>query len=345
MKECQREQGGLQKSRKTRTLRGRWVVLPCFLVSAQALAQAPLPMGGTPSVAAPIPAAPGDLSKPVFDTRTRVFDPSAGKKAPDTVVAEVEGRQITLGDVQDLILALPPQVSQQNFQILYPRVLEQLIYRTALAIRARQDALDNDPALRRRAEAAADHIFANGWLHKYLTGKITEQMVLARYDRDVGSKPPPEEVHLRIYLAETEQQAKETIAAIRGGADFAMLAQRSSKDPSATKGGDQGFLPWSAVTPELAGVAYGLADGEVAPVPVRTRFGWIVFRLEERRPGARPPFAQVRESVMAELEQEQTRSAAEDAMKNMVIRRFAFSGVEESGPNAPATRTDKEGAR
>ena len=345
MRECQREQGGLQASRKTSGLLGRWVILACFLVSAQALAQSTLPMGGTPAVAAPIPAAPGDLSRPVFDTRTRVYDPSAGKKAPNTVVAEVDGRQITLGDVQDFIFALPPQVAQQEFPILYPRVLEQLIYRTALAIRARQDALDNDPALRRRAEAAADHIFANGWLHKYLSGKITEQMALARYDRDVGSQPPPEEVRLRLYLAETEQQAKETIVTVRGGADFAALAQRSSTDPSATKGGDLGFLPWSAVIPELAGVAYGLATGEVASVPIRTRFGWIVFRLEERRPGARPPFAQVRESVLAELEQEQTRSAAEDAMKNMVIRRFAFNGVEERGPNAPATGTGKEGDR
>jgi hypothetical protein len=49
--------------------------------------------------------------------------------------------------------------------------------------------------------------------------------------------------------------------------------------------------------------------------------------------------------MMAELEQEQTRSAAEDAMKDMVIRRFAFNGVEEPGPNAPATRTGKEGDR
>jgi peptidyl-prolyl cis-trans isomerase C len=345
MRECQRERGRVQASRRTRRLHGRWVILACFLVCGQVLAQSPSPTGGTPSVAAPIPAAPVDLSRPVFDTQTRVYDPSAGRKAPDTVVAEVDGRQITLGEVQDLVLALPPQVAQQNFQILYPRVLEQLIYRTALAIRARQDALDNDPVLRRRAEAAADHIFANGWLHKYLTGKITEQMVLARYDRDVGSQPPPEEVRLRLYLAETEQQAKETIVTVRGGADFAALAQRSSTDPSATKGGDLGFLPWSAVIPELAGVAYGLATGEVAPVPIRTRFGWIVLRLEERRPGARPPFAQVRENMMAELEQEQTRSAAEDAMKDMVIRRFAFNGVEEPGPNAPATRTGKEGDR
>jgi peptidyl-prolyl cis-trans isomerase C len=345
MRECQRERGRVQASRRTRRLHGRWVILACFLVCGEVLAQSPSPTGGTPSVAAPIPAAPVDLSRPVFDTQTRVYDPSAGRKAPDTVVAEVDGRQITLGEVQDLVLALPPQVAQQNFQILYPRVLEQLIYRTALAIRARQDALDNDPVLRRRAEAAADHIFANGWLHKYLTGKITEQMVLARYDRDVGSQPPPEEVRLRLYLAETEQQAKETIVTVRGGADFAALAQRSSTDPSATKGGDLGFLPWSAVIPELAGVAYGLATGEVAPVPIRTRFGWIVLRLEERRPGARPPFAQVRENMMAELEQEQTRSAAEDAMKDMVIRRFAFNGVEEPGPNAPATRTGKEGDR
>jgi hypothetical protein len=54
------------------------------------------------------------------------------------VVAEVEGPQITLGDAQDFILAPPPHVAQEDFQILYPRMVEQLFYRTALAIRVHQ---------------------------------------------------------------------------------------------------------------------------------------------------------------------------------------------------------------
>jgi len=247
--------------------------------------------------------------------------------------------------VKDFIATLPPEMAQQDFQTLYVRVAEQLITRTALAIRARGDGLDDDPVSRRQIRAATDHILANAWLHKHLEGTITEQMLLARYDRDIGSRPPPEEVRLRLYLAETENQAKETIAAIRGGADFAALARKSSKDPTAANGGDVGFQPGSAVIPELGGVTQGLAVGELAPIPVRTRFGWVVVRLEERRAGARLSFAEARENLLAEMEQERARSVAQEAMKTMVIHTFAFNGAEGPDPNGVATGSGKDAGR
>src|ERR1051326_3770626 len=172
-----------------RTARGRWVAFACLLIGSPTLAQFPPPPGSQSSPGAPTPAMPGDLSRPVFDTRTSIYSPPVNKNQSDRVVAEVEGRKVTLADVKDFIATLPPEVAQQDFQTLYLRVVEQLIYRTALAIRARGDGLDDDPIPRRGIEAAADHILANAWLHKYLDGKITEQMLLARYDRDIGSQP------------------------------------------------------------------------------------------------------------------------------------------------------------
>ena len=326
------ETQGASTLQTMRLFRGWPVVLVSLLIGSHGFAQP-----------APSPLVPGDLTRPIFDTRTPVHDLHGEQKPSDTAVAEVEGRRITLGEFRDFIDGLPPQAGQEDFPLLYPRVVRQLIYRTALAIRAREAALDNDPVLRRRVQDATDQILANGWLHKYLDGKIAETSLLARYDRDIGSQPPPEEVRFRVYLAATEQQAKDTIAALRGGADFATLARASSKDPSAANGGDLGFLPWSAVVPELAGVAHGLAAGELAPVPMLTRFGWVVLRLEERRPGTRPAFAQVREKLLGVMEQEQAVTVAEEAMKTMVIRTYSLNGDEPPGDNTAPAGPAKQG--
>ena len=61
---------------------------------------------------------------------------------------------------------------------------------------------------------------------------------------------------------------------------FADLARRHSQGPSAQKGGDLGFFTRDRMVDEFAEAAYALSDsGDVAPEPVRTRFGFHVIRL------------------------------------------------------------------
>jgi len=110
----------------------------------------------------PSPVEPGDLSKPVFDTTTPVYGSVASlDKAASTVVAEVEGRPITLGDVGDVIQALPSTVAQLPFDALYPGVLDALINQEALVVRAQQQGVDEEPAIHRRVMTAADRQLAD----------------------------------------------------------------------------------------------------------------------------------------------------------------------------------------
>ena len=48
-------------------------------------------------------------------------------KAPQTVVAEVDGRSITLGQVGDRIRELPPAISQRPFENLFAQARAELI--------------------------------------------------------------------------------------------------------------------------------------------------------------------------------------------------------------------------
>lgn len=333
MRECQRDNGatGAPPCLKPRK---RWPALALLLISAPAFAQAPLTAGGMSPGAGATLTGPGGLLQRFSDA----IDEGPANKPSDREVAEVDGRVITLADVHDLIATLPPEMAQQDLATLYPRVLEQLIYRTALALEARREGLDKDALLRRRFEGSTDQILANAWLHKHLDNAISEKLLLERYQRDIGSQPPPEEVRLQLYLADTELQAKQAIAEIRGGADFAGLARSGSKNPSAANGGDLGFLPWTAVIPEIAGIAQGLENGELAPVPVRTRFGWVVVRLESRRLGTRPSFAEMRNRLLEQMVQERARPMAEHAVKSMIVRTFALNGVEDPNPNNPTSQ-------
>lgn len=280
---------------------------------------------------APSPVEPGDLSKPVFDTTTPVYGSVANlDKAASTIVAEVEGRPITLGDVADAIKALPTNVSQLPFDALYPGVLDGLIKQEALVVRAQQQGVDEDAAVRRRVKAAADRQLADEYLTKEISQGITEAALLDRYNRDIAGHPGEEEVRARVILVDTEKEASSLISEIKGGADFAAVARRSSKDTTVATGGDLGFQTRDKINPEIGAVAFALSAGQLSSFPVHTAAGWFIVKTEERRQQPTPAFPLVREQLKQAMLREGVEAVSAAAMKDLKIRRYNFTGVEVS---------------
>jgi peptidyl-prolyl cis-trans isomerase C len=301
----------------------------CALVVCLSLAMLRTAVAQSGDKSAPSPFAPGDMSKPVFNTTAPVYDSVASlDKAAKTVVAEVEGRPITLGDVGDAIRALPPATADLPFDTLYPQVLEQLIGQAALVIHAQQDGVDGDPTIHRRVAGAADRQFAEEYLRRELSKGLTEDVLLDRYNKDVAGRPGAEQVHLRVILTESEKSAAALIAEIHGGADFAAVAGRASKDATAAAGGDLGFRTREQLTPQIGAVAFELSPGQVAPYPVQAAAGWFLVKVEERRLQPAPPFSSVREQLRQSLLQEKVIPFTAAALTKLKVRRYNLLGQE-----------------
>jgi peptidyl-prolyl cis-trans isomerase C len=278
------------------------------------------------------------LSKPLFDTTTPVYDAVPGlDKAASTIVAEVEGRPITMGDVGDAIRGLPPGLARLPFETLYPTILEQLIQQQALVVRAQQKGVDEDPAVHRKVRSAGDRQLAEEYMHEEISKGITEDALLDRYNRDIAGRPGAEEVKLRVILTNTEKEAADLIAELRGGADFGAVARRASKDATALAGGDLGFNTRDRLTPEVGAVAFALPVGQVAPYPVRSAAGWFVVKPEERRQQPAPTFASARDELRQTMLREGVAPLVAAALKDLKIRRYNFTGTEV-GAEKPEVR-------
>jgi peptidyl-prolyl cis-trans isomerase C len=277
----------------------------------------------------PSPFAPGDLKRPIFDTTKPVYDTADKQtKSANTVVAEVDGRAVTLGDVQDAIAELPPAVKNLPFADLFPGILRKLVVQQALVIRAQRQALDEDPVVRRAMKAASDRVVANAQLEHEVDRSITEAALLARYDRDVAGKPGPNEVHVRVIMVPTEKAAEDIIGELRGGADFATLAKRSSQDASAPAGGDVGFVVRDTLTPEIGAVVFSMQPGQFTPFPVRSVGAWFVLKVEERRRQAARPFSAVREELRQAMLREGVADVVKAALADVTVREYDFTGKE-----------------
>lgn len=116
----------------------------------------------------------------------------------------------------------------------------------------------------------------------------------------------PEQVHLQMILLKVDpsspqakwdgarQEGEAIVKRLRGGADFAKLAQLHSTDASAERGGDLGYVH-RGMLPEPAQEAVDkLKPGELsAPVPMLEGIG--VFKLQDRKPPKLNPLDAVRD--------------------------------------------------
>jgi peptidyl-prolyl cis-trans isomerase C len=97
---------------------------------------------------------------------------------------------------------------------------------------------------------------------------------------------------------------------LNGGADFAELAKKYSKDGSAAQGGDLNFFPKGQMVPAFDQAAWALKPGETSGV-VTTPFGYHIIKLTERRPASTVPFEQVSPRIKEYLTEQQKQGRAQ----------------------------------
>jgi peptidyl-prolyl cis-trans isomerase C len=246
----------------------------------------------------------------------------------DPVVGSVDGHLIYLSDLGNATQALPSNLRDLPFDMLFPVLLDRMVDHESLVLMARRKGLDDNPAVKREIQAATDRILEGAYLGTTATPKVTEQAILARYNRDYANRPATEEVRARHILVSTEQEARSLIEDLKHGDDFATLAKQYSKDPDGANGGDLGFFRREQVWPSFADLAFSMQPGQVAPNPIRNEFGWHVVKVEERRLVAPPSYSDMREPIRQTLMQEAVQDAIRQARTQMTIHKFNLDGTE-----------------
>ena len=216
----------------------------------------------------------------------------------DTVVATINGTNITLGEMVALRQTLPEQYQSLADDALYKGILEQLIQQTALAQSMDGKLTKRDDVMltnERRAYISGEA------LQGVVAAAVTDAAIQAAYDAKYKAAAPQTEYHASHILVATEAEAKDLKTQIDGGADFAELAKAHSTDGSAAGGGDLGWFGPGMMVKPFEDAVVGMKAGEVAG-PIQTQFGWHLIKLTETRDAAAPTLDSVRADISAELQ-------------------------------------------
>jgi peptidyl-prolyl cis-trans isomerase C len=127
-----------------------------------------------------------------------------------------------------------------------------------------------------------------------------DEQVRAYYDQE-AARTGGIELNLQHILFADEAEARAALQrAQQPGADFTALLGEYAAG-SAKQSRDLGWANLTQLPPELGAAAQSLADGQLGPQPVQTRFGWHVYRRVASRPYAPPPFEQVKDGARKQL--------------------------------------------
>jgi len=216
-----------------------------------------------------------------------------------TVLATVNGTDITLGHLIAMRAMLPAQYQELPDEVLYNGMLDQLIQQEVVAdsLRGSEDArtkltMENED----RAFLASVAIDAIAF------DTIADADVQTLYDANFADAGGDLEWNASHILVATEEEAQNLIDQLNDGADFVALAQEFSTGPSGPNGGALGWFGTGMMVPEFETAVAGLEAGEIS-APVQTQFGWHVVKLNELQISAPPAL----EDVRADLEEEPRR--------------------------------------
>ena len=247
--------------------------------------------------------------------------------AGDPVLAIVDGAPIRRSDLQGLQRVLPAQFQQMPLEMLFPMLIDRMIDAKLLAIAGRKDNIHTDPEVKARVASYEERLIQDAYLTRRIAAAATEEAIQARYRKFVAENPAETEVSARHILVASEQKAREILAALSKGGDFAKLAAENSLDPSGKdNGGDLGFFKKGDMVPEFSEMAFSLKDGQTAEKPVKSQFGWHVIRVDKVRTVAQS-LDDLREEITGQISQEVVTAEVARLRNGVKIERFNFDGT------------------
>ena len=136
---------------------------------------------------------------------------------------------------------------------------------------------------------------------------------------------PVEEADTEEAKAEKRQKLEGILTELRGGADFAAMAQEHSSCPSKTRGGDLGFFPRGQMVGEFEEVAFTLDVGQISDV-VETKFGYHIITVTDKKAASTVPFDQSKADITAFLDNQKEQQAVAsyiDSLRSIATIQYA----------------------
>jgi len=195
------------------------------------------------------------------------------------------------------------QGQQQDGPEFRENLREIMITREILYQEALKRKLDKNPDYQMQLDLAKQQIIL-GVLFEDINKKTqpSDADVVKEYERVKTQQGESKQYKARHILVKEEAEAKQVLADLQSGGDFAKIAAEKSADPGSKDNGGQ--LEWSeaeAFVQPFGEALKALKKGELTKEPVKTDYGFHIIELQDVRAVNFPPLEQVKPQIQQSL--------------------------------------------
>jgi parvulin-like peptidyl-prolyl isomerase len=148
--------------------------------------------------------------------------------------------------------------------------------------------------------------------------KPSQEDILQYYEQNKEQLQSPEQIRVGHIVKninwQTDEEAarnvmRKALDELKKGAVFETLAQKYSDCPE--NGGDLGYITRGQMVEEFEDVVFNLGVGQTSGI-FRTRFGFHIAKVYDRKPPALPPLKEVKEQIVNALTEKMKSKAIDD---------------------------------
>ena len=213
----------------------------------------------------------------------------------------------------------------------------ELITQEVLAQAALKEGLEKKAVIADQIAFQQRAILSRAYLEDYFAkNPVTDDTLKTAYAFSVANGMLTE-YKVRHILVNDLPKAESIAARLAKGEDFVAVAKVETLDPGGQgNGGDLGwFRPDIFVDANFAKAVQGLKKGETTKIPVRSRFGWHLIKLED---GPRPvttaaKWDQLDDPIKQSLRQRAAQARLEALTESLTAKaKLAGPGLAAAGP-------------
>lgn len=232
---------------------------------------------------------------------------------PEGSFALVNGQPLS-DTLLDVNVQANVQRGQPDTPALRERLAGELVGQEVLAQEAMKLKLEQTPEAQATFVQMQQNFLAGLLLEHFVqTNPPSQAQIKAQYEQFLQEVAGAKQYKLSVITVADRALANDLIAQLQSSDKeglFAELAKAESIDNSAQNGGALDWLLANQMLPAIGNVVVNLPAGRLSAVPIQTRGGWNVVRVDEIRDYTSPP--------MEDIEPQLTQAASQLAWAEYV---------------------------
>ncbi|MDR1333968.1 MAG: peptidylprolyl isomerase [Holosporaceae bacterium] len=265
-------------------------------------------------------------------------NPAEDKKIiGDPIVLRINGKkEFRRSQILEDVRKIPPQMAQGiPAEKIFEVIREQRLNVTLMTEQAKKAGLHNTKEFLDQVEQLKEDLLGRIFLMRELGGKVeNESAIKARFTKYLVEFKKGKEFQVFHILVNTEDEAKNILAALEKKEDFGKLAKEKSIAPSKERDGEEGYLPVDMMPPQIKDKLIFLKSGEYTKEFTKTEHGYHIFKVGDIRETTPMKYEEAIPMLKQMIMREEMVKLMERLEKQVKVERFNEDGTPAAKPKA-----------